>query len=390
MVRVSIDQQLALLSELEAFRVRLGVWPRRSPWDRLDAARALLDRLRPIGTLPFAILARYAFVALALLKSLALRGVVRPEWLDEWLGTLPTVAGDVSARMTDAPGDAARTAALLAWAGHLRPGTYDLTSPTYRDDPSLYLGCAGISEPRERQEHRGALEAELLARKGEVARLACEAGLEPGAQEILAFARAAIPARELSKFEFTRSLSAVLDELCAFGSEVGLSREVLADLPLGDLLDVAVQGPHPVQIEEWKRTAGLNARRMRLTRAICLPDLISSPGQVRSVAITAARPNFVGRGCVTAVPAPLEGGARAELRGKVVLIRSADPGFDWIFAHAPAGLITEHGGVASHMAIRAAEFRLPAAIGCGRLLFDRLARARLIRLDCAGERVDEA
>ena len=49
--------------------------------------------------------------------------------------------------------------------------------------------------------------------------------------------------------------------------------------------------------------------------------------------------------------------------GSIVFIRSADPGYDWLFNRGIAGLVTEHGGANSHMAIRAAEFGLPAAIG---------------------------
>ena len=387
--------ELARLRGLEGWQARLRGWTPRDPWDRLDLARAMLERLRPLGTRPFAVLARHAFVALALLRSLGLRGALRPEWLGEWLATLPSLAGEVGTRLAAATDEGGR-AALLDWAGHLRPGTYDLLSPTYRDAPALYLGGAGAARPttQAQEERRRGLEAELLARGPELAALLAEAGLSVAPQELLVFAAAAIPAREQAKFEFTRGLSWMLDQLAAFGQEVGLTREELADLPLRELLDVAVQGPHAVQVEEWRRIAGLNAKRLQLTRAIRLPDLIASPEAVRVVTTRQARPNFVGRACLTAPPLLLESGAPpagsqgSPLLGKLVLVRSADPGFDWIFSHAPAGLITEHGGVASHMAIRAAELGLPAAIGCGRLLFERLAGARLVRLDCGAERVE--
>jgi phosphohistidine swiveling domain-containing protein len=70
------------------------------------------------------------------------------------------------------------------------------------------------------------------------------------------------------------------------------------------------------------------------------------------------------------------------IAGHIVLIESADPGFDWIFGHGILALVTKFGGVNSHMTIRAAEFDLPAAIGCGDQIFDRLARASSAELDC--------
>ena len=72
-----------------------------------------------------------------------------------------------------------------------------------------------------------------------------------------------------------------------------------------------------------------------------------------------------------------------DLDDKIVIIRAADPGYDWIFGHKIAGLITEYGGIASHMAIRAAEFGLPAAIGCGAKLLNSIRGSQKIELDCA-------
>ena len=78
-------------------------------------------------------------------------------------------------------------------------------------------------------------------------------------------------------------------------------------------------------------------------------------------------------------------GSSLELSGKVVLIESADPGYDWIFSHNIAGLATKFGGANSHMAIRCAELDIPAAIGCGEQLFERMVKASEISLDCGSE-----
>ena len=71
------------------------------------------------------------------------------------------------------------------------------------------------------------------------------------------------------------------------------------------------------------------------------------------------------------------------MAGRIVIIERADPGFDWIFTQNIAGLVTKFGGANSHMAIRCAELDLPAAIGCGEQIFDRLLRASAIELDCS-------
>jgi phosphohistidine swiveling domain-containing protein len=74
---------------------------------------------------------------------------------------------------------------------------------------------------------------------------------------------------------------------------------------------------------------------------------------------------------------------KIHLKGKIIIIEGADPGFDWIFSQKIAGLITKYGGANSHMAIRCAEFSIPAAIGCGEQRFDLLLKSNQVHLDCA-------
>lgn len=69
------------------------------------------------------------------------------------------------------------------------------------------------------------------------------------------------------------------------------------------------------------------------------------------------------------------------------MIPQADPGYDWLFGQNIAGLITMYGGANSHMAIRSAEFSLPAAIGVGEQLYKSYNRASTIELDPAGETI---
>ncbi len=73
----------------------------------------------------------------------------------------------------------------------------------------------------------------------------------------------------------------------------------------------------------------------------------------------------------------------ADLFGKLVCIECADPGFDWIFTKGIGGLVTKFGGANSHMTIRCAELGIPAAIGVGESLFERLASAGRVELRCS-------
>ena len=69
------------------------------------------------------------------------------------------------------------------------------------------------------------------------------------------------------------------------------------------------------------------------------------------------------------------------------MIENADPGYDWIFLHKIRGFVTKYGGLNSHIAIRAAELGLPAAIGSGEVLFKSWSKAKTINMDCANRQV---
>ena len=76
------------------------------------------------------------------------------------------------------------------------------------------------------------------------------------------------------------------------------------------------------------------------------------------------------------------------MTGAVLFIPSADPGFDWIFTHNIAGFVTAHGGINSHMAIRAGELGLPAVIGVGEKLYNKWINASKLHIDCLNQRVE--
>ncbi len=59
--------------------------------------------------------------------------------------------------------------------------------------------------------------------------------------------------------------------------------------------------------------------------------------------------------------------------------------YDWLFGQDIAGLITQYGGANSHMAIRAAEIGLPAAIGVGEKLYEEIAKMHQVELDCGNQ-----
>jgi hypothetical protein len=124
-------------------------------------------------------------------------------------------------------------------------------------------------------------------------------------------------------------------------------------------------------------------RRAQRWSHVKLGSVIVGQGDVYCHTELASIPNFVGRGRVQAPIARLgDCVPLAPLRGRVVCIESADPGYDWIFSAGIAGLVTRYGGSNSHMAVRCVEHDIPAAIGCGERWYVAVAGSPAVLLDC--------
>ncbi len=174
----------------------------------------------------------------------------------------------------------------------------------------------------------------------------------------------------------------MLEVVADRGAGLGIGREDLSYLRIDDLLALVSQtdlraAPRVRNaIEAGKAT-------FHATDAVRLSPLIAHPQEVYCFSQSASMPNFVGSGRVRAPVALLEPGDRmTSVRGRVVVVECADPGFDWIFAQGAAGLVTQYGGPNSHMAVRCAELGLPAALGCGEPLYRRIKGGAEVLLDC--------
>jgi hypothetical protein len=382
-----IDSQLETLAKLEAFRCRME----SQITDAHAAARAtmsLLERCAQQGVVPFAILARYGFIAMSFLRSLRGIGAIDPDDYDSVLRQIPTVAGEFAHDATKYSAGQTSLMEMVARYGHLRPQTYDITSLTYAQNPNLFGRAGDVTKLVAQTEAISRVGEIFELRRAKIEAALRELGLDVPIDTLADFVVRAIAARERAKFEFTKAVSASLEHIVAFGRCFGLSREDLSFLTLADIAHYASNSASGATARRLSRLIDYRRKRQVLTEALRLPDVLDAPSNADSFIQARGKPNFVTRKSIRApivfIHAEIE---NVDLTDKVVAIRAADPGFDWIFGARIAGLVTEYGGVASHMAIRAAEFGIPAAIGCGSKIFEELIHARIVEIDGSAEHV---
>lgn len=368
------------LKRIEKLSARFDSIQANTHLESLERARILLDDCRRLGTLPFAHLARSGFVAVTLLREAEACGIISLGARESFLSTVRTVSHQLKAdaRATAAGKIAEET--FITRYGHLRPGTYDITSPRYDTDPERFLLPLVEYAHKAQEEDKN---SKLWQTEREVFFSALgELGLPAEPELVEAFMRQAIEGREYAKFIFTRNLSAALEALAEVGAAYGLGRDQVAHVPLGELLALRTSSRTDEAItDHLRQRAEEEASARRVAEACKLPPLLTCQADLDAFILGADLPNFIGSGSITANCISLDNqlaNHELEVADQIVLIPQADPGYDWLFSQGIAGLVTLYGGANSHMAIRAAEFGLPAAIGIGEKRYVELAKAKVL------------
>jgi len=194
--------------------------------------------------------------------------------------------------------------------------------------------------------------------------------------------------REELKFEFTRNLSDALELISEAGNKLNFSRSEISNLDLKTIFSDYRKFDKNLIIARWRKKIMNQKNKKIIFENLVLPPLIISKNDFDIILYPSAKPNFVTSKKISSNLIHINKiNQSSELENKIILLENADPGFDWIFSHNLAGLITKYGGVASHMAIRCAELSLPAAIGCGEVLYEQLLRSTKIILDCDNQQI---
>jgi hypothetical protein len=120
-----------------------------SDLDIISKTYWLLEDCIRYGTLPFAGLARAGFIAVHLLKSLVSIGILSSQDYENYMGQLNTVGSEMRTDWLELS-----ETAFLRKYGHLRPGTYDITSQRYDASLNLYFSSEGKSQSVDMQRER--------------------------------------------------------------------------------------------------------------------------------------------------------------------------------------------------------------------------------------------
>lgn len=341
----------------------------------LKTSEELLTDCKRFGTIQFSSMARIAFITSTILRSLVKSNHVEQQFVDDFMNTLVTPLSEFRDTVIAYSQHKISKNSVLKKYGHLRPGTYDILANRY-DEQNDFLDQIKF----EKIKKPAPIPLKNLSKILEKNHLYFN-------DDFLMFVKNSLTIREQLKFEFTRNLSDALQLIIEAGTILNFSRHDLSYLDIDYIFTTYKKYTRNELIKKWKNKIQTQKIKKSLNDFLILPPIISSKQDFEIISYYHAMPNYITSKSIVSDIVNLKNSPGLPLNGKIVLLENADPGFDWIFAENPSGLITKYGGAASHMAIRCAEIGLPAALGCGELIFDQLLNSSKILLDCINNKI---
>ena len=343
----------------------------------LIAAEKLLNDCRNFGTLPFSTMARIAFIGSVLLKSLKTCGFLDSQLMEKFMMSIRTPLSEIQDDVEAYSKKKISKKDFLKKYGHLRPGTYDITALRYDDETEFFDRIKFLKHKKINP---------IKIDEDYISHVLQQHKLQFTQISFLNFVKNALIQREKLKFEFTKNLSESLELIAEAGNKMNFTRKDLAHLDISTIL----KNKNKIEIKTiWENRIKKNIEEKNLNDSLMSSPLIFSNKDFEILEYYISNPNYITSKKIIKNIIKLKNydSRLDKLTNKIVLIENADPGYDWIFTKNPSGLITKYGGVASHMAIRCSELGLPAAIGCGEILFEKLLNSNKVLLDCKNSQV---
>ena len=336
---------------------------------------SFLGKIRENGIVPFAKYARNAFIAKKILNSLKNKKYINLAKMSKILNSLNTITSKFLTLSKTKNKSLEKRLMFENLFYHLRPGTYDITikrsiqniKKRKINNLESILSFQNVSKNLLSSSEIRKIDKFLVSNK-----------LSFNSAQLYNYIVLSLKLRENSKFIFTRALSDYLQIIKKWGQGRSMNVDKLSSFTIKDILKNINNSNYDINYKKSKEE-----ERKEVNKICKLPYLITTRSDFFVASILISKPNFITEKKIISKIFFLNKGQNiSQIKGKIVLIENADPGFDWIFNYKIKGLITKYGGVNSHMSIRCHELNIPAAIGLGEEGFESLISQDKIILNC--------
>jgi len=371
---VQIDKDHKLINELIEKQEKI----RKTSLYYFDKIYWLIEDCKKFGTLPFAGLARCAFIAAEILNSFVNNGIFTEDEKIKFLSTITTITSELKLDLFK------NKRIFIKKYGHLRPGTYEITSPNYEKNFENYFGKTKNSSKEIKKNNFKFSKIQ----KYKINKFIKKNKVYKDFDELILFIKKSIKYREYSKFIFTKSIDLIFQNLENFGKKFSINVDDLSYIKLNEILDAYFNLSNIKITQNLKKHIKENRIEYKNNNYVNLPDVITTGRDLFIQNKTNAKINFISRKLVNGKIIRFDHKILKKNLNGIICIENADPGYDFLFTKNIKGLVTMYGGQNSHMAIRCAELNIPALIGVGEKVYNEILENKFIRIDCYSKKIE--
>ena len=344
----------------------------------IDKIYWYIEDCKRYGTEPFAGLARSGFIAVELLNSMANKKIIEKHEKELFFQNLKSITSEILKNKS-----LSKTKFCEKY-GHLRPSTYDISNKNYKENYESLFGKIKPYNKRNIKISKFELSNES---KKKVKKFIKTLDKKLTLKTFLDYLTKGIQFREYSKFVFTKSIDHIFDEIKYLSKRNKISLSKLSHLNIKIIKELYYNLNNKNLKEILTKNINENIDDFRFNQYVELPQIIKTPNDVFYFTETTGKPNFFGTKAIESEIYFLNNNNFKSLDNKIICIKGADPGYDFIFNHKISGLITEYGGANSHMSIRCSELNISAAIGVGSISFNDIVNSKKIYLDPEAKKI---
>ena len=346
----------------------------------IDKIYWFIEDCKKFGTLPFAGLARCGFIATEILNSFVEEKIFSENDRLKFLASIKTITSEMQEEIHQ------DKKTFLKKFGHLRPGTYEITSLNYKDNFKNYFhNFKTIRNSKIKKTQKFIFSKN---QKDKINKFVKETKIYKNFDELIKFIEKSIKYREYSKFIFSKSIDLIFKNLETFGEKFSIKKEELSYLKIIEILDLYFNLSDNESIKNIKKHIKENKKEYIRNKNINLPDIILTGKDLYVRKRINLKINFISNKIIIGKILDFKKLKLNTSLEDIVCIENADPGYDFLFSKNIKGLITKYGGQNSHMAIRCAELNLPALIGVGEQTYNKILNSKSIKIDCVLKKIE--
>ena len=369
-----LDKEIQKIKILEE---RL-VFIKKSKLSHIQKIYYLINDCKKLGTLPFAGIARCAFISKNIFDSLKNLKYISENELENFYLQLNTISKKINSDYVKSKKNNTFKSFLDNY-GHLRPSTYSILTKNYKENYKNYFSNK-VDITKNLPNKKFSFSKKKIDK---INKLFKKNNLEINFKQFLNFSKISIENREYSKLIFTKSINEIFENLKKLAKEIKIDYQKFEHLDI----DLIVKSFHNLEQEKLRniilKNINTNQKSYKFSQSIIIPDVIIDSKNFSYFHNHNCKENFITKKTSIGEIVKLDKlNDYKKITNKFVLIENADPGFDFLFSYKIKGLITKYGGSNSHMAIRCMELGLPAIIGVGDKTYEHFSNSKKIFIDC--------